>query len=81
MLEEKYANDECAHPMRTITTTVRCAGGKILPVKTDATIPKEKMFEAVKIINKVTPTLPIRTGDVIMEDVFGAKVIATKDLK
>ncbi len=78
---EKYAFEECIHPMRTITTTVRCQGGKILPVKTDRTIPKEKMFEAIKIINATTPSLPISVGDVIIENVFGARVVATKDLR
>ncbi len=78
---EKYANEECTHPMRTITTTVRCQGGKILSVKTDRTIPKEKMFEAVEIINKAKPVLPISAVDVIIEDVFGAKVVATRDLR
>ena len=67
--------------MRTVTTTVRCENGKILSVKTDRTIPKEKMFDAVEIINKVNPVLPICSGDVIIDNVFGAKVIATKDLK
>ena len=78
---EKYANEECTHPMRTITTTVRCQDGQILSVKTDRSIPKEKMFEAVSIINKAKPVLPISAGDVIIEDVFGAKVVATRDLR
>lgn len=78
---EKYANDECVRPMRTITTTVRCASGEILSVKTDGTIPKENMFEAVEIINKVSPKTPINAGDVIIEDLFGVKVIATKDIR
>ncbi len=77
---EKYANEECTHPMRTITTTVKCQSGEILSVKTDRTIPKEKMFEAVVLINKANPVLPIRAGDVIIEDVFGSKVVATRDL-
>ena len=78
---EKYAREECTHPMRTVTTTVRCSCGKILPVKTDRTIPKEELFRAVEIINEAHPVLPISAGDVILDDVFGAKVIATKDLR
>ena len=77
---EKYAKEECVHPMRTITTTVRCENGEILSVKTDRTIPKEKMFEAMQIINKVKAKTPINAGDVILEDLFGAKVVATKEL-
>ena len=75
-----YAETECVAPMRTITTTVRCADGRILPVKTQTTIPKEKIFEAMKIINKACPVLPISIGDVIIEDVFGSKVVAVSSL-
>lgn len=71
-----YAENECIAPVRTITTTVRCKTGEILPVKTASSIPKEKMFEAMKIINKACPPLPIAIGDVIIEDVFGNSVVA-----
>lgn len=75
-----YAENECVSPMRTVTTTVRCKNGEILPVKTASPIPKEKLFEAMKIINKVNPTLPISVGDVIIQDVFGSSVVATKNI-
>ena len=75
-----YAESECVSPMRTITTTVRCQSGEILPVKTSSPISKEKMFEAMKIINRVNPALPISVGDVIIQNVFGSKVIATKNI-
>ena len=75
-----YAQTECIAPMRTITTTVRCQNGEILPVKTDSPIPKEKIFEAMKIINKACPVLPIKVKDVIIENVFGSNVIAIKNL-
>ncbi len=76
-----YAENECTAPMRTITTTVRCNNGEILPVKTDSPIPKEKIFEAMKIINKACPVLPIDVEDVIIEDVFGSKVVAIRSIK
>ena len=72
-----YAETECIAPMRTITTTVKCQNGEIVSVKTQNPIPKGKMFEAMKIINKSNPILPISIGDVIIEDVFGSPVIAT----
>lgn len=76
-----YAETECTAPKRTITTTVRCKNGKILPVKTDRTIPKEKMTEAMQIINSATPDLPICVGDAIIENVFGSNIVATKNLE
>ena len=75
-----YAENECTAPMRTITTTVRCKSGEILPVKTDSPIPKEKIFEAMKIINKACPVLPIAIEDVIIEDVFGSNVVAVRNM-
>ena len=75
-----YAENECTNPTRTITTTVRCKTGEMLSVKTDTPIPKDKIFEAMKIINKISPVLPISAGDVIMDDVFGSKLVATKTI-
>lgn len=76
----EYAKTECVAPMRTITTTLRCKNGEILPVKTDRAIPKDKIFDTMKIINKSCPVLPIEAGDVIIKDVFGSNVIAVKDM-
>lgn len=76
-----YAESEVTNPVRTVTTTVKSADGKIIPVKTSAPISKEKVFDAMKIINSAKPCLPISAGDVIIEDVFGAKLIATQSVK
>ena len=74
---EKYAENECINPQRTITTTIKCIDGGVVPVKTDRTIPKDKMFECMKIINNTVALLPIEVGDVIIKNVFGADVVAT----
>ena len=34
-----YAQDECTAPKRTVTSTVRCKDGAVLPVKTAGVIP------------------------------------------
>ena len=75
---ESYAVTECKSPMRTVTTTVRTAEGEMVSVKTDRPIPKEKVFECMKIINSSKIHLPISIGDVIIENVFGARVVATQ---
>ncbi len=74
-----YAENECTNPQRTITSTVKCEDGSLISVKTDKPIPKEKMSECMAIINKALATLPITIGDVIIEDVFGSKIIATQN--
>jgi len=75
-----YAENECVAPMRTVTTTIRCESGEILPVKTDTPIPKEKIFEAMKIISNACPVLPIAIEDVILRDVFGSNVVAVRNM-
>ena len=74
-----YANDECTNPKRTVTSTVRCAGGAVVACKTDKTIPKGMMFEVMAEINRVTARDDLKIGDVIIENVLGtgANVVAT----
>ena len=76
-----YAENECTNPQRTVTSTVRTKEGAMVSVKTDRPIAKDKVFECMQKINLATPSLPISIGDVIIEDVFGAKVIATQNAK
>ena len=75
----KYAEAECTNPQRTITTTLRCEDGSMVAVKTDTTIPKDKMFEAMTMINGTVVKLPVMIGDVLIKDVFGSNVVATQN--
>ena len=74
-----YAENECTNPMRTVTTTAKTNDGGVVAVKTETTIPKEKMFECMEIINSVTLTLPVKVGDVVLEDVFGSRVVVCQN--
>lgn len=75
-----YAQNECTNPVRTVTTTVRTVTGQMLPVKTVNPIAKDKVKNAMEIINKAVVLLPICVGDVIIEDVFGSPVVATRSM-
>ena len=74
-----YAENECTNPQRTVTSTVMCADRSLVSVKTDRPIPKEKMSECMARINSAVAKLPIAIGDVIMDDVFGSKIVATQN--
>ena len=74
-----YAETECTNPLRTVTSTVRCSDGSLVSVKTDKPIPKEKMAQCMARINQAVATLPIAIGDVILEDVFGSRIVATQN--
>lgn len=82
---DDYARKEVTHPTRIVTSTVRITGGEIPMVscKTAADIPKEKIMDIMKCINKATAAAPIKIGDVLVENVAdtGVNVIATKDVK
>lgn len=76
-----YAITECTAPTRMLTSTVRVNGGRVamVPVKTSVPIPKGKMFEIMKEINKAEVDAPVKIGQVIIENVLGtgADIIAT----
>lgn len=74
-----YAENEFTNPQRTLTTTLRCEDGTMVSVKTDKTIPKDKMFEAMNMINSTIVKLPVKIGDVLVKDVFGSNIVATQN--
>lgn len=80
----KYAANEVTNPTRIVTTTVRVKGGTlpVVSVKTKGDVPKGKMFECVKAINKMEVSAPVAIGDVIVHDVAGTgvDVVATKNV-
>lgn len=76
---KEYAISECTHPVRTLTTTMRCENGELVSVKTSKPIPKERVFDALAVINKTVARLPIAVGDVLITDLFGSDVVATME--
>ena len=80
---DAYARAECTHPERMVTSTVKVEGGRlpVVPVKTSSPIPKEKIFECMTEINKVTLKAPVSIGDVVIEDVLGTgvNIVATNN--
>lgn len=82
----KYAIMELTHPTRIVTSTVKIClknGYSRLPVKTNIAIPKEKIFDIMREIDKVLVVGPIKIGDVIIKNVcgLGADIIATKNME
>ena len=75
-----YAKDELTHPTRTLTSTVRVSNrtDTMVSVKTKEPIPKECIFEVMAKIRKAEVEAPVRAGTVILADVCGTDVVATK---
>lgn len=83
---KKYAESEVTAPVRTLTSTVTVitkTGKKLLPVRTDTPIPREKLFVGMETVRSTTVNAPISTGDVIVADFIekGTNLIACKNIK
>lgn len=78
----KYAKDEVTCPKRVVTSIVNVTGGEInmVSVKTSDAIPKEKMFDALKLLDNISVSAPVEIGQVIIKDIFGlgVDIVATK---
>ena len=77
----EFAVSEMTEPKRTICTTVKTAFPDIpvLPVRVSKEIPKDRIFDVMAEINKVTVKKKVKRGEVIIKDVsgLGADIIAT----
>lgn len=81
---EVYGKNEVTNPTRTITSTVKISGAAIprLPVKTSQPIPKERIFDVMAEINKLSVQAPVEMNAVLLPNVLGtgADVLATREV-
>lgn len=81
----EYSRNEMLNPMRILTTSVIVKNGIIplVSVKTNKPIPKNKIFEIIKIIKNTKVNAPIQIGDIIIKNILetGSDIIATKTVK
>lgn len=73
---KKYAINEMTNPCRILTSTVKIKSQLIrrLPVITTNVIPKNKMKEVIKELDKVFVQAPIKVRDVIINNILGLGV-------
>jgi CxxC motif-containing protein len=80
----KYAVDEVQYPKRSLTSTVKVKGGvfPLVSVRSDKTIPKEKLREVIIELRKLELEAPVKYHQVIACDILGtgANIIATKQV-
>ncbi|MBI4651363.1 DUF1667 domain-containing protein [Candidatus Desantisbacteria bacterium] len=79
-----YAGSEINNPLRIVTSSVLALGLplKMIPVRTDKPVSKDKIFEVMSLIKKVRVTKPVYAGDIIVTNILqsGANLIATRDV-
>lgn len=68
---KRYAESEVTCPMRVVTSTVRSACGRMVPVKTSKPVRKSEMFRVMDVINATHPALPLSIGDVLVHGIDG----------
>ena len=80
---EKHAVAEILHPVRSLTSIVRVSNRRdtMVSVKSEAPVPKEEMFAIMERIHATTVEAPIEIGDVILDDVCGTRIVATKEIR
>ena len=78
----KYAVSEVTAPKRMVTSSVPVTGSLVsrISVKTNNPIPKEKIFDVLKLIKTVHATAPVSIGDVLYKNLCdGVHLVATSE--
>ena len=80
---EAYGRKEVTNPTRIVTTSVTVDGSdveRMVSVKTERDIPKDRIFDVMAEIRQSHATAPVEIGDIIVPDVCGTSVnvVATK---
>ena len=80
---EQYAVAECTNPVRSLTAVVRVSNREdtMVSVKSAAPVPKGKLFEIMAALRAISVEAPVKIGDVILPDVCGTNIVATKEIR
>lgn len=82
---KEYAINELTHPVRIITSSVRVINRDdlLVSVKTSGAIPKEKIFDVMREINKIGVKAPCEIGQVVSHDILGlgVDIVVTKNIQ
>jgi len=80
----QYGRKEVLSPTRMVTSSVRVIGGELamVSVKTGQDIPKDRIFDCMEEIRKITVKAPVSIGDVIIPDCAGTgiSIVATRNV-
>ena len=81
---EAYAKNEVTAPVRIVTSSVKIRGGDkaVLPVKTAAPVPKDKIKEVMDALTGINVSAPVSVGDPVAENIAGTgtDLIATANV-
>ena len=70
-----YARQEATAPKRVLTTTLKRPDGTLLPVKTSAGVPKDRLLACMDALRRcAAPAGAVPCGQVVLSDPFGLGV-------
>lgn len=78
----KYAVSEVTAPKRMVTSSVPVSGSTVsrVSVKTNNPVPKDKIFDVLKLVKTVKATAPVAIGDVLYKNICdGVDLVATSN--
>ena len=82
---KEYVLTEIKNPMRVVTSTVRVVNRPmcVVSVKTNHSIPKNRIFDLMEVINTLKVNAPTHIGDVVCHNPLGLDVdiVITKEIK
>lgn len=80
----EYAVNELTAPVRMVTSTVCITGAqhRRCPVKTSKPVSKAIVFDAMKQLDKICLTAPVKTGQIAVKSICGtdADFVVTRDM-
>lgn len=80
-----YVRKEVTSPTRIVTSTIKVIGGSAptVSVKTKSDIPKDKIFDCIKVLKELVVQAPVSIGDVVLENAAGcgSDIVATKNVE
>lgn len=81
---EKYGIKELTNPTRVVTSTVKLDSKNLkrLPVRTNGDIPKDMIFDCMKIINSVEVKAKVKVGQIIVKNLLetGIDLVASRSV-
>lgn len=81
---EDYVKKELTDPRRMVASTVRVISGlhPLVPVYTQAPLPKPRIHDLLRELRKIEIQAPVKTGQIILENALGLgiNVVASRDM-
>ena len=82
---ETYGINEVLHPKRMVTSSVYVLNGKnpVVSCKTKDAIPKELIFDSLKVLKETKVEAPVKIGDVLVKNILntGVDIVATSNVE